>query len=150
MDMPRRTDERGLTGKQARFVEEYVKDWNATAAAKRLGIKPASAAQYLNRPAVQKRLSEIRAEMDRSAVATAEEVAQYLTRVMRGIETEPVMKGVGVGMQTEIQQQVKARDRLKAAEMLGKHYGMFTDKVEMSGNVPVLIVDDLELVDDLR
>lgn len=148
--MPRRTDEYGLTGKQARFVQEYVKDWNTTAAAKRLGIKAGTAAQYLNRPAVQKRIAQIREEMDRSAVATAEEVAQYLTRVMRGIETEPVMKGVGVGMQTEIQQQVKAKDRLKAAEMLGKHYGMFTDKVEMSGNVPVLIVDDLELVDDLQ
>ena len=148
--MPRRRDEHGLTDKQAKFVSEYVKDWNATAAAHRMGIKPASAMQYLNREPVRRRLDEIKAEIDRSAVATAEEVAQYLTRVMRGVETEPVLKGNGVGMQTEIQQQVKARDRLKAAEMLGKHYGMFTDKVEMSGNVPVLIVDDLELVDDLR
>lgn len=142
-------DKHGLTFKQAAFIEEYVKDWNASNAAKRMGIKPASAVQYLNRPAVKQRLEEIKAEMNRNAVATAEEVAEYLTRVMRGEETEPVMKGVGVGRQEEIQQRVKAKDRLKAAELLGKHYSMFTDKVEMSGDIPVLIVDDLEIIDDL-
>lgn len=147
--MPITRDKHGLTGKQAKFIQEYVKDWNLTAAAKRLGIKPVSANQYLHRPAVQKRLEEIRDEMDRSAVADAQEVAEYLTRVMRGEETEDNLKGVGAGMQVEIKQQVKPKDRLKAAELLGKHYSMFTDKVEVKGDLPVVIVDDIEIVDDL-
>ena len=145
----RTRDEHGLTGKQAAFVAEYVKDWNVTAACSRLGIKAASGYQYLQRDPVIKRLEEIRSEIDRTTVATAEEVAEYLTRVMRGEETEPDVIGVGVGMQKEIRREIKARDRLKAAEMLGKHYGMFTDKVEHTGNVPVMIVDDVEIVDDL-
>lgn len=144
--MPRKRDEHGLTVKQAQFVSEYVKDWNASEAARRMGIKPAAAYQYLNREPVIKRLEELKGELDRSSIATAEEVAAYLTSVLRGEETEPVLRSCGAGCQTEIQQQVKAKDRLKAAELLGKHYMMFTDKVEMSGNLPVMIVDDLENV----
>lgn len=142
--MPRKRDEHGLTPKQAQFVSEYVKDWNIQTTAKRMGIKPAAAYQYLNREPVKNRLEQLKVEINRNAIATAEEVAEYLTRVLRGEETEPVLRGCGPGMQTEIQQQVKQKDRLKAAELLGKHYSMFTDKVEMSGNLPVVIVDDLE------
>lgn len=142
--MARARDEHGLTTKQAQFVSEYVKDWNISTTAKRMGLKPAAAYQYLSREPVQKRLEELKEELNRNTIATAEEVAEYLTSVLRGEATEPVLKGNGVGMQTEIQQQVKAKDRLKAAELLGKHYSMFTDKVEMSGNLPVVIVDDLE------
>lgn len=142
-------DEYGLTNKQRRFVQEYVKDWNINATAKRLDMKTATATQYLNRLPVMKRLDEIKRQIDRSTVATAEEVAQYLTRVMRGEETEDALKNIGAGRQTEIKQQVKPKDRLKAAELLGKHYGMFTDKVEISGDLPVVIVDDIEIMDDL-
>lgn len=142
--MARARDEYGLTTKQAQFVSEYVKDWNIATAAKRMGLKPTAAYQYLSREPVQKRLEQLKEELNRTTIATAEEVAEYLTSVLRGEETEPVMKGVGAGKQTEIQQQVKAKDRLKAAELLGKHYSMFTDKVEMSGSIPVVIVDDLE------
>lgn len=142
--MPRQRDEHGLTPKQAQFVSEYVKDWNATNASERMGIKNTGGYRYLRCPAVKARLSQIREEMDRTTVATAEEVAAYLTSVLRGEETEAILRGCGVGMQTEIRQQVKAKDRLKAAELLGKHYGMFTDKVEHSGNLPVMIVDDLD------
>lgn len=149
MGITRQRDEHGLTGRQAQFVAEYVKDWNVAAACSRLGIKPASGYAYLKREPVVKRLDEIRDEMDKATVATAEEVAQYLTRVMRGEETEPDFIGCGVGKQKEIRREVKAKDRLKAAEMLGKHYGMFTERVEHTGNVPVTIVDDLEIVDDL-
>lgn len=141
--MPIKRDEHGLTPKQAQFVSEYVKDWNVTNAGRRMGIKPAATYRYLRCPAVAARLEQIKTDMDKSAVATAEEVAAYLTAVLRGEETEAVLRGCGVGMQTEIRQQVKAKDRLKAAELLGKHYSMFTDKVEHSGNLPVVIVDDL-------
>lgn len=142
--MPRRRDEYGLTDRQAQFVAEYVKDWNTCEAARRMGIKPTAAYQYLNKEPVKRRLETLKSEMDRSTIATAEEVAAYLTSVLRGEQTEPVLRNCGAGCQTEIQQQVKAKDRLKAAELLGKHYSMFTDKVEHSGEIPVMIVDDLE------
>ncbi len=141
--MPRQRDEYGLTPRQAVFVNEYVKDWNVSNAAKRMGITLASAYAYLKRKPVISRLEALQDEMNRETIATAEEVAGYLTSVMRGEETEAVLRGCGVGMQTEIRQQVKAKDRLKAAELLGKHYSMFTEKVEHSGNLPVVIVDDL-------
>lgn len=136
-------DEYGLTPKQALFVSEYVKDWSIPATAKRMNIKPAAAYQYLNREPVKKRLEMLQQEMNRETIATAEEVAEYLTIVMRGEATEPVLRNCGAGCQTEIQQQVKAKDRLKAAELLGKHYSMFTEKIEHSGDLPIVIVDDL-------
>lgn len=146
--MPVKRDQYGLTVKQAQFVSEYVKDWNATQACIRMGVNPKSAGtsgiRYLKLRQVQERIRMIQEEINRESVATAEEVAEYLTRVMRGVETESVLRAAGRGVQTEIQQRVKAKDRLKAAELLGKHYSMFTEKVEHSGNVPVVIVDDLK------
>lgn len=136
-------DAYGLTPKQALFVSEYVKDWSVSGAAKRMGIKAGAAYQYLGRDAVKKRIEALQNEMNKETIATAEEVAEYLTAVLRGEATEPVLRNCGAGCQTEIQQQVKAKDRLKAAELLGKHYSMFTEKIEHSGDLPIVIVDDL-------
>ena len=36
------------------------------------------------------------------------------------------------------------KERLKAAELMGKRHQLFTDKVKVDGNVPVMIVDDLD------
>ena len=40
-------------------------------------------------------------------------------------------------------------ERLKAAELIGKRYGMFTDKVNVEGAIPVVIIDDLDDENDL-
>lgn len=141
--MPRKRDENGLTPKQAQFVSEYMKDFNASAAAKRMGIRATAGAQYLLREPVKKRIEELKAQIDRRAVMDAQEVAEFLTRVARGEVTEPVFKGNGAGFQTEVQQRPKIKDRIRAAELLGKHFGMFVDQVELGGNLPIVIVDDL-------
>ena len=43
----------------------------------------------------------------------------------------------------ELKKQVSTKERLKAAELLGKRYGLFTDKLSIESPVPVVIVDDL-------
>lgn len=45
------------------------------------------------------------------------------------------------------EREVKTYDKLKALELLGKHLGMFTDKLKMEGNVPVVIMGDDQLED---
>ena len=50
----------------------------------------------------------------------------------------------GVGFQEVEEINISTKDRLKAAELLGKAYGAFRDKVDVSGTVPVVIIDDLE------
>ena len=72
---------------------------------------------------------------------------KYLTSVMRGEHTEQVLKLVGEGVQTVTDIDVSAKERLKAAELIGKRYGLFTDKVGLEGAVPVVITGDDQLED---
>ena len=53
----------------------------------------------------------------------------------------------GDGCQEVIEKPPDMRERLKAAELLGKRYGLFTDKMDVSGAVPVVIVGDDQLED---
>ena len=39
---------------------------------------------------------------------------------------------------------MSVKERNKAAELLGKRYALFTDKVNIDGNVGVQIIDDIE------
>lgn len=66
---------------------------------------------------------------------------------MRGEHTEQVLKLVGEGVQTVTDIDVSAKERLKAAELIGKRYGLFTEKVGLEGAVPVIITGDDQLED---
>ena len=63
-------------------------------------------------------------------VADAQEVMEYLSAVMRGESKSHVLCLVGEGAQTVISKPPDERERLKAAELLGKRYGIYTDRVE--------------------
>ncbi len=87
-------------------------------------------------------------QLEDERIAKANEVLQYLTRVIRGQETEEVVVTENIGdFMSEaktIKKEIGAKDRIKAAELLGKRYRLFTDKVEIEGSVPVQIVDDID------
>lgn len=74
--------------------------------------------------------------------ADAKEVMEYLTSVMRGEQTEQTLRLIGDGEQTISDIEVSAKDRLKAAELIGKRYGIFKDNVDVSLE-PVQIVNDI-------
>ena len=81
-------------------------------------------------------------------IATAEEVMEYLTKVLRG-ESESeivVVEGTGDGCSEarRIEKAPDEKERIKAAELIGKRYGIFTDNFKTSGVVSVQIVNDLE------
>lgn len=68
---------------------------------------------------------------------------QYLTSVMRGEQTEQILKSMGAEFgQAIVDIDVGAKDRLKAAEMLGKTHKLFTDKIENATEV-LVIQDDI-------
>ncbi len=68
---------------------------------------------------------------------------------MRGEHTEQTTIGLGDGLQTITDIEVSAKDRIKAAELLGKRYGVWTDKVDVSGTVTsVNIIDDIPIGSD--
>ena len=81
--------------------------------------------------------------------ASAKEVLEFLTKSMRGELDEEIVVVEGTGDGTsearKIKKQIGLRERIKSAELLGKRYRLFTDKVEVEGVVPVMIVGESEL-----
>ena len=80
-------------------------------------------------------------ELESKRIAKAEEVLEYLTRVLRGEETEQVVVTENIGdFMSEakvVDKEISAKDKIKAAELLGKRYRLFVDKVEKDSNVNV-------------
>ena len=135
-----------MNAKQKRFCDEYLIDCNATQAAIRAGYSPKTAKQIgqenLTKPDMKKYIDEQLEQIHSEKTADAQEVLEYLTAVMRGEHTEQVLKLIGEGVQTVTDIDVSARERLKAAELIGKRYGMFKDNVNVDLE-PVVIVNDL-------
>ena len=140
-----------MTPKQRKFCDEYLISGNATDAAIKAGYSPKTAKQTGSENLAKPDLKQyIEAELDKlhsAKIADAQEVLEYLTSVMRGEHTEQVLKLAGDGIQTIADIDVSAKERLKAAELIGKRYGMFTDKVGVEGAVPVIITGDDQLED---
>lgn len=140
-----------MTVRQRKFCDEYLISGDATDAAKKAGYSEKTAYsignENLNKPELK---AYIKAQLDAihdQKVADRDEVLRYLTAVMRGEHTEEVPLLVGDGIQVLTDKTVGAKDRLKAAEMLGKRYGLFNDKVTLDGAVPVVISGGDQLED---
>lgn len=141
-----------LTEKQKRFCEEYLIDLNATQAAIRAGYSEKTAytigQKLTKKNEVKAYIDEMIESIRNERTANAQEVVEYLTSVMRGESEseEIVLKGVGKGSQKieRVQKKPSEKDKLKAAELLGKRFGMFKENVNVSGTVPVVIEDDID------
>lgn len=127
-----------LTAKQQRFCDEYLIDLNATQAAIRAGYSKKTAnrigAENLTKPVIRAYIDKRMSEKEAELIADQDEVLKYLTSVLRGESqsTEIVIEGVGEGCSEArtISKEPSEKDRLKAAELLGKRYGIYTDRVE--------------------
>lgn len=140
-----------VTSKQRRFVQEYLIDLNATKAAIRAGYSPKTAQQMgsenLSKPVVQNAIADFMDNMTASNIADIQETMEYLTAVMRGEITEQALIFVGNGIQQITNKVPSAKDRIRAAELIGKRYGLFTDRVGVEGVIPVIITGDDQLED---
>lgn len=127
-----------LTAKQQRFCDEYLIDLNATQAAIRAGYSKKTAAQtaarLLTNVKIQEYIKNRMAEKEAALIADQDEVLKYLTSVLRGQSksTEIVIEGLGDGSTKarKMEKEPSEKDKLKAAELLGKRYGLYTEKVE--------------------
>lgn len=140
-----------LTPRQKKFCDEYLISGNATDAAIKAGYSPKTAKSIGQRLLTFVDLKKyIETELERlhsAKIADAQEVLEYLTSVMRGKHTEQVLKLGGDGIQEVEDINVPTRERLKAAELIGKRYALFRDKVDLGGAVPVVIMGDDQLED---
>ena len=123
-----------MNKKQERFALEYIKDLDATraykvayGATKSNNVARASASRLLANVKVSTFIQEKLAEIERENIATAQEVEEYLTAVMRGEETDKEFKFLKVGVQVLTDVPVKTQQRLKAAEVLLKRHELMSN-----------------------
>lgn len=142
--------------KHERFCMEYVKTANAADSYKKAGYTTknaetaaASARRLLQKANIQARLAELHEEMKSEKIASAAEVQERLTRILRMEETEDVVvvEGVdkGVSEARIVRKRPQLKDVIKAGETLAKMQGAFDNSVNVNLSVPVFGgVDDLE------
>lgn len=150
-----------LTKKQKLFIDEYLIDLNATQAAIRAGYSPDTAQQIgsenLSKPVIRARIDKAIAERSKRTGVNADRVVMELAKIafvnaedVIDMDTATVKEGAlpedtaaiqSVKLKTfgedGLEREIKMADKLKALELLGKHLGMFTDKVNVAGEIPV-------------
>lgn len=140
-----------MTEKMMLFCEEYLKDkeLNASKAYKKVYVTCKSdltartnASKLLKRPDVREFIQKKQAEIHDKNTADIKEVEEYLTSVMRGKSKSEVLKLNGDGYQTVIEKHPEEKDRIRAAELLGKRYGMFKDGLAIDGDMTLNIKVD--------
>lgn len=143
-----------LTAKQQRFCDEYLVDLNATQAAIRAGYSEKTARsignENLQKPDIREYIDARMAEKEKELIADQDEVLKYLTNVLRGKSQSEIVVVENIGDFTSearlIQKTPDEKERLKAAELLGKRYNLFSDKMKVDVAMPVVISggEDLE------
>ena len=139
-----------MTAKEKRFGDEFLLDMNYTQAAIRAGysestaknacywvnqeadakqVKAGRKSQY--KPELAAYINEQLEQMHSKLTADAQEVVEYLSRVLRGQSRSHVLHFVGDGGQEIIEKPPDEKERLKAAELLGKRYGLFKEAVDL-------------------
>lgn len=130
-----------MTAKQRLFCDEYLIDLNATQAAIRAGYSEKTAramgAENLTKPYIKDYIEGRMAEKESALIADQDEVLKYLTRVLRGESISSVLARNELGGEDVIEKPPDEKERLKAAELLGKRYGIYTDKVAAEMILPV-------------
>ncbi len=152
-----------LTIKQKKFADEYIKNGNSTQSAINAGYSEKTAAEMgyenLRKPHIKAYIDGRMKELEEEAIADQKEILKGLTRQARREEKEYQVvviqkpsyddNGNFLGMEQTPQMveiPTQNKDSIKARELLGKRYQLWTDKVDMTVDVPTIISgeDDLE------
>lgn len=136
-----------LTPKQKAFADYYIESSNATQSAIKAGYSKKTAraigTENLAKPYIKAYIDERMAEKDAKRIASQDEVLEFLTKVLRGEIEEEVALGEGMGSQRLEMKELGGKDRIKAAELLGKRYSLWTEKQQVEMITPIF-VDDVD------
>lgn len=135
-----------LTPRQQRFCDEYLIDLNATQAAIRAGYSEKTAKQIgqrlLTNVDLKNHIKERMAAKEKELIADSDEVMRYLTSVLRGKSEAHVLARDEIGADKIISKPPDEKERLKAAELLGKAHMIFTEKVQQEIDMDLNIIVD--------
>ena len=136
-----------LSIKQQAFADYYIELGDATKAVIKAGYSKKTArsigSENLTKPNIKNYISEQLELLKSERIVNQKEVLEFLTAVMRGEYTDPSLIFVGRGIQELINIPAGIPQRIKAAELLGKRYGLWAYNVEADGVVQVVIFDDI-------
>lgn len=133
------------------FADFYLETGNIYHSAIRAGYSEnyakTNASRLLENDSVKEYMSEILDEVNSKRIADITEVMEYLTKGLRQeLEEEVIVvegEGDGYSSAKVMKKKIGIRDSNKCAELLGKRFGIFTDKMDLNANVGVTIIDDL-------
>lgn len=126
-----------LTAKQSTFIDAYLGEakMNAAQAARIAGYKHPETQGAENLRKLRPYIDEVMNKRHTEAIATQKEVQEFFTSVLRGEVKEEVVSSNGLVLEVP----ASTKDRLKAAECMGRAYGMFTERKEISGTMDITI-----------
>lgn len=134
-----------------KFADEYIKSGNVYQSAINAGYSEnyakTNACKLLEKDSIKAYIDDRMKKLEEEAIADQSEILRYLTRIIRDEEREEVLVNVGNFEQERQEIKISAKDKIKAAELLGKRYGSWTDKVDMTLEVPTIISGDDKLED---
>lgn len=140
-----------MNERQKRFADEYIISGNAYQSAIKAGYSPkyakTDAHKLLENTRIKNYIDERLKEIESDKIADQQEVLKYLSAVMRGEMTEQTLKSVGESGQVITEIDVGAKDRIKAAELLGKRYRLWTDKSEVEVTGAVVFTNESDIPD---
>jgi phage terminase small subunit len=158
-----------MTARQKAFIEEYLIDLNQTQAAIRAGYSPVSAKQQgselMTNPNVSARIDKALAERSKRTGINADRVLMELARLgyaqlidvanldeatLRDASRDDTaaiqsikVKKIPTENGEIIEREIKIIDKTKPLELMGKHLGLFTDKLNISGELGVKVIDNI-------
>ena len=160
-----------MTPKQRRFVDEYLIDLNATQAAIRAGYSPNTAneqgAQLLAKLSISVAIQRAQADRSKRTSINADRVLIELAKISfaniddvvaedGSIRPGAVRDDMAAVQSVKnkripakdgdiVEREVRMYDKLRALELLGKHLGLFTDKLQIDGGVQIILCGEGEL-----
>ena len=144
-----------LTDQQRLFADEYIRTGNITQSymvayphIKKESSAATSGSRLLRNAKVKTYVDKRLDKLKKQSIAEQDEILQFLTSVVRGEKTEQIPLGMGEGYQELKDKEPTIKDRIKAAELLGKRYMMWTEKHRVESDMQVTIVDDIPVSDN--
>ena len=134
------------------FADEYIISLNATQSYLKAypnatyNTARTEGCKLLAEPNIKAYIDEQMAKKQDDRIMKQDEILRTLTSIARGEATEQTLKGEGNGYQVLVNKDVGAKDRLKALELLGKRYGTFTEKIDVSVGKSEKLADIMEQI----
>jgi phage terminase small subunit len=138
------TEPKKLNRRQEEFVRQYLLDLNAAAAYGRAGFKArgnsaeVNAARLLRNAQVAEAIEKAMAERSERTKIDADRVVRELGKIAFFDDMAAALASLDVvelgGEQGGVIRKVQLADKLRALELLGKHLGMFRERVEVAGD----------------